>query len=214
MANTFEVEIDLTNAGLGIQIAGGCEEGNPGVFVVTVNAEGAAAKAGIVPNDQLVAVDGQALSTLTHDEVVALLAGLQVRATVMVTRLQGVVITITDPELSLSSVPPTGADGITDAARSELARRAFATGNVEASKLAHSMPQEKHDHGVAGYVKAAVFGGLDGIITTFAVVASVAGAKLATEVVVRSVLLADNSTLLVFSARSFLPLRSLWALPT
>ena len=34
------------------------------------------------------------------------------------------------------------------------------------------------------YIKAAVFGGLDGIITTFAVVASVTGANLATGVVI------------------------------
>lgn len=39
-------------------------------------------------------------------------------------------------------------------------------------------------HEAGQYIKAAVFGGLDGIITTFAVVASVAGANLSTGIVI------------------------------
>lgn len=186
MANTFELELDLTTAGLGIQVAGGRDDESPGIFVVSVNPAGAAARAGIKANDQLVTVNGETLATLEHDDVVALLARLRERATIMVTRLRDLVITISDPDGSnraLEATSPTDME-MPEAARAEMARRAFEMGNIEASKLAHDMPQEKHDSESGAYVKAAVFGGLDGIITTFAVVASVAGASLATEVVV------------------------------
>jgi len=62
------------------------------------------------------------------------------------------------------------------------AQRAYADHNVEASKLAHEGAQETHD-GAGEYIKAAVFGGLDGILTSFAVVAGAAGGQLVANVV-------------------------------
>jgi hypothetical protein len=71
-------------------------------------------------------------------------------------------------------------------ARSNDAKKAFATRDPEMSRLAHDLAAapEQHMKGSGQYIKAAVFGGLDGIITTFAVVASVTGANLSTGVVI------------------------------
>ena len=49
--------------------------------------------------------------------------------------------------------------------------------------MQHEIPPEQHSAVAGEYVKALVFGGLDGIITTFAVVASAAGADLGTDIV-------------------------------
>eukprot|EP01063_Lacrimia_lanifica_P019506 TRINITY_DN2684_c0_g2_i2.p1 TRINITY_DN2684_c0_g2~~TRINITY_DN2684_c0_g2_i2.p1 ORF type:complete len:327 (+),score=173.33 TRINITY_DN2684_c0_g2_i2:66-1046(+) len=59
------------------------------------------------------------------------------------------------------------------------ARAAYASGDVEASRAAHEGGShgEAHGGGVSDYVKSVVFGGLDGIITTFAVVAAAQGAS-------------------------------------
>ena len=58
------------------------------------------------------------------------------------------------------------------------ARQAYADGDVEASKAAHKAKvlnaPEQHKR-IGGHVKSIVYGGLDGIITTFAVVAGAAG---------------------------------------
>jgi VIT1/CCC1 family predicted Fe2+/Mn2+ transporter len=65
------------------------------------------------------------------------------------------------------------------------ARNAFASKDAEASKKAHeggSAPEE-HKTGHGSFVKSFVYGGLDGIVTTFAVVAGVAGANLSASVV-------------------------------
>lgn len=60
----------------------------------------------------------------------------------------------------------------------EKAREAFRRRDVEATKQAHlQYAQEKHK-GEGKYIKSIIYGGLDGIITTFAVVAGVAGAQL------------------------------------
>ncbi len=67
----------------------------------------------------------------------------------------------------------------------EKARSAFRHGDMEASKQAHdggSAPEE-HQTGHGQYLKSFVYGGLDGIVTTFAVVAGVAGANLSASVV-------------------------------
>lgn len=76
------------------------------------------------------------------------------------------------------------------------ARQAYMEGNVEMSKKAHrndSVGQEeeqlKGDHGEShnesgAYIKSAVYGGLDGMITTYSVVMGVAGANLSTIIVV------------------------------
>lgn len=65
------------------------------------------------------------------------------------------------------------------------AKEAFKNKDTEASKRAHDrieFAQERHS--TAGqYIKSLIYGGLDGIITTFAVVAGVAGAALSPGVV-------------------------------
>lgn len=74
----------------------------------------------------------------------------------------------------------------------ELAQIAFDQGDVEASIRAHDskkkygqldQSEDAHsDHG--DFVKSLIFGGLDGIITTFAIVAAVAGSNMDTDVVI------------------------------
>ena len=62
------------------------------------------------------------------------------------------------------------------------ARQAFKHKNIEEMRAAHDKWHE--EHGTSGkYIKSFVYGGLDGIITTFAVVAGVAGASLASKIV-------------------------------
>ena len=62
------------------------------------------------------------------------------------------------------------------------AQKAFLKNDPEDSKQVHeTMAAGEHDR-FGEFVKVMVFGGLDGIITTFAVVASIAGADLKIEV--------------------------------
>lgn len=74
--------------------------------------------------------------------------------------------------------------------RVDEARRAYARRDLEASAKAHALDRIAHEaeeeHGGAGskYIGDLVYGGLDGIITTFAVVSGVAGAKLGSGIVV------------------------------
>jgi VIT1/CCC1 family predicted Fe2+/Mn2+ transporter len=60
------------------------------------------------------------------------------------------------------------------------AQAAYAAGDVEASRAVHErkLHGSPEHHGGTGsdYVKAIIFGGLDGIVTTFAIVAAAAGA--------------------------------------
>jgi len=59
------------------------------------------------------------------------------------------------------------------------ARDAYANSDVEASKAAHDakvLNAAEHHKKIGGNIKSIVYGGLDGIITTFAVVAGAAGA--------------------------------------
>jgi VIT1/CCC1 family predicted Fe2+/Mn2+ transporter len=64
------------------------------------------------------------------------------------------------------------------------AKKAYQTGDVQASIDAHTRAAaERHQQEHGQYIKSAVYGGLDGVITTFAVVAGVAGAKLAAGIV-------------------------------
>lgn len=68
----------------------------------------------------------------------------------------------------------------------ERAKAAFKRGDVEAMRAAHAPDagSYKEPHKTEGkYVKSLVYGGLDGIITTFAVVAGVAGASLSPGIV-------------------------------
>eukprot|EP00035_Acanthoeca_spectabilis_P020688 m.434173 g.434173 ORF g.434173 m.434173 type:complete len:310 (+) comp17670_c0_seq1:189-1118(+) len=83
------------------------------------------------------------------------------------------------------SAEPTPTDTLVpvNASRRKEAQKAFQEGDAEYSKEVHqSLAAEEHDS-FGEYVKVMVFGGLDGIITTFAVVASIAGADLKIEVV-------------------------------
>lgn len=66
------------------------------------------------------------------------------------------------------------------------ARVAYKKKSVEESIKAHQKHKqapEGHDKGQGQYIKSLVYGGLDGIITTFAVVAGVAGASLSVGIV-------------------------------
>ncbi len=64
------------------------------------------------------------------------------------------------------------------------AKSAFASQDSEASRQAHdSGDGEPHRAGGGQYIKSFVYGGLDGTITTFAVVAGVAGASLSSNVI-------------------------------
>ena len=66
-------------------------------------------------------------------------------------------------------------------------RDAHARGDVEASVAAHAAGVaniEEHANTKSEYIKSLVFGGLDGIITTFAVVAAGAGAQLQPRIVI------------------------------
>lgn len=72
--------------------------------------------------------------------------------------------------------------------RLEEARKAYRKGDMQASAQAHSsaaIVQAEEQHGGAGsqYLGEMVYGGLDGIVTTFAVVSGVAGAQLGTSVI-------------------------------
>jgi len=66
------------------------------------------------------------------------------------------------------------------------AKEAFKNKDIDSAKKAHEMKKrsyEKHNTEQGQYIKNVVYGGLDGIITTFAVVAGVAGAALSPGVV-------------------------------
>jgi len=65
-------------------------------------------------------------------------------------------------------------------------RSAYARGDAEASKRAHDAKKlHEEGHSDSGeYIKSIVYGGLDGIITTFATVTSVAGADFSAAVIV------------------------------
>jgi VIT1/CCC1 family predicted Fe2+/Mn2+ transporter len=67
------------------------------------------------------------------------------------------------------------------------AKAAYKNRDIEASKKAHMQEvkyaEEEHKQAQGQYIKSLIYGGLDGIITTFAVVAGVAGAALSPAVV-------------------------------
>eukprot|EP00958_Prasinococcus_capsulatus_P018231 scaffold2119_cov355-Prasinococcus_capsulatus_cf.AAC.3 len=66
------------------------------------------------------------------------------------------------------------------------AREAYNNGDAETSRQVHDNKvhgYEAHTPAAGKYIKSMVFGGLDGIITTFAIVAAVAGGDLERNVV-------------------------------
>ncbi len=66
----------------------------------------------------------------------------------------------------------------------EGARAAFRSGDLAQMRDAHSRSApERHEQEQGQYIKSVVYGGLDGIITTFAVVAGVAGASLSSGII-------------------------------
>src|SRR3989338_6778785 len=56
--------------------------------------------------------------------------------------------------------------------------RAYAEGDADASRAAHRCAKEEHDSGLGEYTKSLVFGGLDGILSTFAMVCAIQGGRL------------------------------------
>lgn len=72
--------------------------------------------------------------------------------------------------------------------REEQARHAFREKNIDQIKQAHaknSIRESLEFHNVESgkYIKDIIYGGLDGVITTFAIVSGVAGASLASSIV-------------------------------
>lgn len=69
--------------------------------------------------------------------------------------------------------------------RANLARQAFDKLDVEESKRVHEIPVAPEKHGGSGseFIKSLIFGGLDGISTIFAIVASSFGATFSTELI-------------------------------
>ena len=66
----------------------------------------------------------------------------------------------------------------------EKAKQAFKKKSAEASKKAHQFhPPEDHKIKRGQYIKSVIYGGLDGTITTFAIVAGIAGAELSAGIV-------------------------------
>lgn len=65
----------------------------------------------------------------------------------------------------------------------QVLRKAFRMGDVAASDQAHRLNEHERHPGPAEYIRDFVLGGIDGIITTFAVVSGVEGANLSTSII-------------------------------
>ena len=172
------LHLDLTTRGVGFTIAGGMdtptEDGETAITVRGVHEGGAARQAGLSVGDKLISANHKSLVNVKHQEAVDIIKE-AITAQELVLEVDGV------------HGPPTVVvdGGAKDIDRTAIARKAFKTGDPELSKLAHDLGNvENHTTEAGQYVKAAVFGGLDGIVTTFAVVASVTGANLDTGVVI------------------------------
>ena len=71
----------------------------------------------------------------------------------------------------------------TTAAPTTTARGAFEHQDVDASRKYHENKVEENHQSEGGWLKPVVFGGLDGILTSFAIVAGAAGGQLSPQVV-------------------------------
>jgi C-terminal processing protease CtpA/Prc len=149
MAQTFDCVLDLSRRGLGIQVAGGADDGGNGVFVVEVDQAGAAAAAGIQANDQINTANGIAMTPLTHEEVVAHLSGLRGQIKLTVTRVKDLVINI-DPDVETAAA--TATNGKKTVRERPGARPAFRQGDVELSRVAHdtAIVKAKESHNTYG----------------------------------------------------------------
>lgn len=66
----------------------------------------------------------------------------------------------------------------------ESIREAYNEGNAEASRYFHDMKKAEEGHQTeGGFLKPIIFGGLDGILTSFAIVAGSAGGHLSPQIV-------------------------------
>eukprot|EP00730_Choanoeca_flexa_P017255 TRINITY_DN8286_c1_g1_i1.p1 TRINITY_DN8286_c1_g1~~TRINITY_DN8286_c1_g1_i1.p1 ORF type:complete len:217 (+),score=44.82 TRINITY_DN8286_c1_g1_i1:77-727(+) len=175
-----QLTLDLSQAGLGFSIVGGTDEpledGTTAIVVSSVLARGAAFGAGVKLQDQIIAVDNTSFVNVTHSFAVD---------TIKAAIPNRVIKLRVKRSAKLDSVDTDKLEELTGT-RTQDAKKAFAHRDPELSRLAHDLATapENHMTGSGQYIKAAVFGGLDGIITTFAVVASVTGANLATGVVI------------------------------
>nr|AGN32978.1 hypothetical protein [Trypanosoma rangeli] len=80
----------------------------------------------------------------------------------------------------MSELVGLGVKAAVDYKSTSRARLAFQKGDVEMSRIEHLKPlphTEFHSSAVTDYIKSVVFGGLDGIMTTFAIVAAAVGSN-------------------------------------
>jgi DNA damage-binding protein 1 len=184
---SFDATLDLTTRGLGLSIVGGTDAparpDDSAIYISRVNKSGAAVAAGLRVGDRITQVGSFDLTHVSHDEAINIIKE----------ELGSLSITLhveRDPaaldHVEIVRNPSEDAANVDGKSRSVVARKAFKSGDKELSKLAHETlsSDEQHMKESGQYIKAAVFGGLDGIITTFAVVASVAGANLSTGIVI------------------------------
>jgi vacuolar iron transporter family protein len=83
------------------------------------------------------------------------------------------------PEASEQSALRVVAEEVGGYKSCDAARAAFRANDIEASRREHMKPmhQESHSSNASEYIKSVVFGGLDGIMTTFAIIAAAAGSN-------------------------------------
>lgn len=161
-------------------------KGDNGIYVSRVHEGGAASEAGLHQGDHILSIEGVSVRNITHDEAIAIMKE-KIRATSLtleVARTAGLeMIKVVDGKTAASDDRTIETQG---KSRKELARSAFKTGDKDFSAMVHAQvgPGEQHQTEQGQYIKAMVFGGLDGIITTFAVVASASGANLSSGIVI------------------------------
>eukprot|EP00730_Choanoeca_flexa_P017256 TRINITY_DN8286_c1_g1_i2.p1 TRINITY_DN8286_c1_g1~~TRINITY_DN8286_c1_g1_i2.p1 ORF type:complete len:238 (+),score=47.49 TRINITY_DN8286_c1_g1_i2:77-790(+) len=196
-----QLTLDLSQAGLGFSIVGGTDEpledGTTAIVVSSVLARGAAFGAGVKLQDQIIAVDNTSFVNVTHSFAVDTIKAAIPNRVIKLRVKRSAKLDSVDTDklggfadrcsfvIAPDRLPAIIAEELTGT-RTQDAKKAFAHRDPELSRLAHDLATapENHMTGSGQYIKAAVFGGLDGIITTFAVVASVTGANLATGVVI------------------------------